>query len=54
MLEATFKKIVAVIPGTRLNLAQQKRQMDRDLRAAGHSCRDAKRLVATHFQSNSK
>lgn len=54
MLEATIKKIAAVIPGTRLNVALQKRQMDRDLRAAGHSCREAKILVAAHFRSNSK
>ena len=49
MLKNALKYIAAKVPGTALNLAQQKRQMETRLRAEGHSRTHAVALVARHF-----
>lgn len=49
MFEALKKKVVGMIPGTALNGALEKRQMERDLRRQGYSRSHAQALASQHF-----
>ncbi len=48
------KVIAAHIPGTAVNVAQEKRQMEKRLRAEGHSRTHATALVSQHFAKHLK
>lgn len=52
MFERLQKKIVGLLPGTALNIAQQKRSVERRLRAEGFSRSAATAEVARRFKSN--
>lgn len=49
MLENIRKKITALIPGSAPNIAAAKRRFELDMRAAGHSRKEATRLASEHF-----
>ncbi len=53
-LEKIRKVIAAHVPGTAINLAQQKRAMEKRLRAEGHSKKDALVLTVQHFAKQLK
>lgn len=50
MFKKLCKKITAVIPGTAINVAQQKRRMEKELREKGYSRTHAVAVVAEHFK----
>ena len=50
MLENVRRTVAAWIPGTVPNIAQRKRQMERELRAKGYSRTHAVAVVAEHFK----
>jgi hypothetical protein len=50
MLNKISKFVAAHIPGTALNRARQKRRMEKQLRAEGHSRTQAMTLVNQHFR----
>lgn len=50
MLENVRRTVAAWIPGTVPNIAQRKRQMERELRAKGYSRTHAVAVVADHFK----
>ncbi|MDO8262187.1 MAG: hypothetical protein Q7T21_03070 [Gallionella sp.] len=54
MLDALKKKVVGMIPGTPLNIAQQKRAMEKELRKQGYSGTHARGLVSEHFSNQMK
>lgn len=45
------RAVAALIPGTAAHTAKAKRQMERALRAAGHSRKEAVGLTAQYFRS---
>jgi len=45
------RAIAARIPGTAVNIAEQKRRMERELRAQGHSRGYARAIVSEHFRN---
>lgn len=49
MLEALKKKVVGMIPGTPVNLAQKKREFEKRLRAQGYSRTQAMTMTSQHF-----
>lgn len=48
------REIAAHIPGTEINLARQKRQLERQLRADGYSRTAAVAIVARKFAQHEK
>ncbi|MDO8248945.1 MAG: hypothetical protein Q7T78_04410 [Rhodoferax sp.] len=50
MLEALKKRVVGMIPGTTMNVALAKRQMERELREQGYSRSHAQALASQHFK----
>lgn len=50
MLEKAAKTIVSLIPGTALNLAQQKRDFERRARESGMSRKQAMTATAAYFK----
>lgn len=54
MLESLKKKVVGMIPGTPLNTALAKRQMERELRQQGYSRAHALALVHDKFKNDLK
>jgi len=50
MFEKATKTIAGLIPGTALNLAQQKRDFERKLKAQGMSRKQAMTATAAHFK----
>lgn len=52
ILAARIRRAIAVsIPGTAINIAEQKRAYERECRAAGHSRAEAKRMVWERYRS---
>lgn len=54
MLEALKKKVSALLPGSPLNVAHQKRNFEQQLRSMGVSRTQAKALASVHFQKVQK
>lgn len=50
MLDTIRRNVAALIPGTAINIAQQKRRMERDLQKQGLSRSHAQAIVAEHFK----
>lgn len=54
MFETLKKKVTGMIPGTPINIAQQKRKMEKELREKGYSRTHAVAVVAAHFKNPCK
>lgn len=54
MLKNITKLIAGLVPGTPVNLAQQKRDFEKRLRAQGYSRTHAKIMTSQHFRKGTQ
>lgn len=50
ILSKIGKAVIAAIPGSAISVAREKRKLEKDLRAAGHSRKSAATIVSERFQ----
>lgn len=51
ILSEIGKAVIAKIPGSAINIAREKRKLERELRAAGYSRKSAATLVSERYKN---